>query len=240
MRYIFSLLIFLLIFNVESFGKECEKPIIFPLISMPVNNPDGEYSHYNWLSEYGKNQAVYKSYRIRESSSRNIVKKSLHASRDLYTDVFNDNGKYYLMKSKNVVVAVSDGVVLDVRPFYAGTYQIIVDHTTCDGRSFVIRYGELDSKSIRVKKGEKVSKGEPLGRPGFLYENEKDGGIRAIDVIADKVVFMLHIEYFTDNKSTEAYSKAFSDNRFDRRKDLSDVIDILKEGYKNSFGVELE
>ena len=125
-------------------NNKCTKPVIFPLLSKPINDTGQEYDNYDWRSAQGENQAVYKSYRIRKSSKRNITKKSFHAARDLYTDVYNDKGNYNLLKSRNYVRAVSDGKVLEVGYFYAGTYKVTVLHNTCDGRSFIIRYGELD------------------------------------------------------------------------------------------------
>ena len=223
----------------EAFAKDnqCTKPVIFPLLSKPVNDIGQEYDNYDWRGKHGINQAVYKSYRIRKSSKKNITKKAFHAARDLYTDVYNDKGNYGLLKSRNYVRAVSEGKVLEVGYFYAGTYKVTVQHTTCDGRSFIIRYGELDPASIKVAVGETVKQGQILGRPGFLSKKNKKKETVPINVIMDKVVFMLHFEYFASGElSNEPFSEAFSDNRFDRRKDLDDSLSILEEGYINSFG----
>ena len=75
-------------------NNKCTKPVIFPLLSKPINDTGQEYDNYDWRSAQGENQAVYKSYRIRKSSKRNITKKSFHAARDLYTDVYNDNQRF--------------------------------------------------------------------------------------------------------------------------------------------------
>ncbi len=233
----FILFIIILFFSSSIYAGECKRPVIFPLLSKPLNEPGQEYDNYDWHAPHGQNQAGYKSYRIRENSKRNIVKKSFHASRDLYTDVYNDNGNYSFLKSKNYVVAVSPGIVQEVDYFYAGTYKVTVSHTTCDGRKFLIRYGEMDPKSIEVKKGDTVKQGQVLGKPGFLSKKDKYNNTVPIDVIADKVVYMLHLEYFTNPELTnEPLSTAFSDNRFDRRFDIEDSLSILEEGYKNSFG----
>lgn len=237
---VFFLVIFLLFFHsitVFADDNRCSKPVIFPLLSKPVNDTGQEYGNYDWRDPHGINQAVYKSYRIRQSSAKNITKKSFHAARDLYTDVYNDNGNYRFLKSRNYVRAVSDGKVLEVGYFYAGTYKVTVLHNTCDGRSFVIRYGELDPDSIKVAVGQNILQGQILGRPGFLSRKDKNQNIIPIDVILDKVVFMLHFEYFSKGEvSDEPFSKAFSDNRFDRRADIDDALSILEEGYINSFG----
>ena len=50
---------------------------------------------------------------------------------------------------------------------------------------------------------------------------------------------MLHLEYFTDSSSDEVFSKAFSNNRYDRRSDIEDSLEVLEEGYKNSFGEQI-
>ena len=238
-RILFTFIIFLSLttFSYAETGKKCEKPVIFPLISKPVNDMGQEYDNYDWRLQHGINQAVYKSYRIREYSSENITKKAFHAARDLYTDVYNDKGSYNLLKSKNYVVAVSEGKVLEVGYFYAGTYKVTVQHTTCDGKSFIVRYGELDPKSIKIKVGENVKQGQVLGRPGFLSKMDKNKNVIPLEVILDKVVFMIHFEYFTNGSLVnEPFSKPLMDNRFDRRSDLEDCLAILEEGYINSFG----
>lgn len=229
--------IFMQSFSAYAEDNKCSKPVVFPLLSKPLNDSNQEYGNYDWRGVHGINQAVYKSYRIRQSTSKNITKKSFHAARDLYTDVYNDKGNYSLLKSRNYVLAVSEGKVLEVEYFYAGTYKVTVLHTTCDGRSFIIRYGELDPESIKVEVGEYVKKGQILGRPGFLLKYDKNKNIIPLEVILDKVVFMLHFEYFSNGEvSDEPFSKAFSDNRFDRRADIDDALSILEEGYINSFG----
>lgn len=238
-KYLLSAFIMFFIFTDMLYAEECSRPVIFPLIAKPLNDTGMEYANYNWRDKPGMNQAGYESYRIRENSDKTLIKKSFHASRDLYTDVYNDTGRYSFLSSKNYVVAVSDGEVLCTGSFYAGTDVVTVKHTTCDGRSFIIRYSELDSSSIKVKQGDKVKQGQVIGRPGFLHKTDNEGNIIPIDVIADKVVFMLHLEYFTDISSNEVYSKAFSDNRYDRRSDIEDSLELLEEGYKYSFGEQV-
>lgn len=239
MKNIIPIFIFIFAFAGLLYAEECSRPVIFPLISKPINDAGMEYANYNWRDKFGANQAVYKSYRIREDSSKNLIKKSFHASRDLYTDVYNDTGKYGFLSSKNYVVAVANGEVIGVGAFYAGTYVVTINHTTCDGRSFIVRYGELDKESVKVDVGDKIKQGQVIGKPGFLHKKDDDGNIIPIDVIADKVVFMLHLEQFADNSSDKPYSKAFSDNRFDRRSDIEDSLELLEEGYKYSFGEQV-
>ncbi len=237
MKKVYVIMVFIFLFSSKLYAEDCVRPIIFPLLSKPVNDSGQQYDNYNWRSPHGLNQAGYKSYRIRVNSRKNIIKKSFHASRDLYTDVYNDNGKYDFLKSKNYVVSVSPGKVLEVEYFYAGTYKVTISHTTCDGRKFLVRYGEMDPKTIKVKAGDNIKQGQVIGRPGFLSKKDKYNNTVPLTVIADKVVFMLHFEYFTHPYLTkEPLSKALSDNRFDRRSDLEDSLPVLEEGYKNSFG----
>ncbi len=231
----FFLAVFIFVSVNIVYAEECSRPVIFPLIAKPVNDTGMEYANYNWRDKAGANQAVYASYRIRENRTKKLIKKSFHASRDLYADVYNDTGRYSFLSSKNYVVSVSDGEVLSTGRFYAGTYVVIVKHTTCDGRNFIIRYGELDKDSIKVKQGDKVKQGQVIGKPGFLQKKDVNGNIVPIDVIADKVVFMLHLEYFADISSDDVFSKAFSNNRYDRRSDIKDSLELLEEGYNNSF-----
>ena len=114
-KYVLSAFIFM--FAGMLYAEECSRPVIFPLISKPLNDTGMEYANYNWRDKLGMNQAVYESYRIRENSSKTLIKKSFHASRDLYTDVYNDTGIYSFLSSKNYVVAVSDGEVLSTGSF---------------------------------------------------------------------------------------------------------------------------
>ena len=55
------------------------------------------------------------------------------------------------------------------------------------------------------------------------------------------IVTMLHFEYFTNGANTKDPFTVTNDpnNQFKRRKDLADPIEILKEGYKNTFGETL-
>ena len=204
-------------------NNKCTKPVIFPLLSKPINDTGQEYDNYDWRSAQGENQAVYKSYRIRKSSKRNITKKSFHAARDLYTDVYNDTGRYSFLSSKNYVVAVSDGEVLSTGSFYAGTDVVTVKHTTCDGRSFIIRYGELDKSSIKVKQGDKIKQGQVIGRPGFLHKTDDEGNIIPIDVIADKIVLLV------DGKIEKIGSK---EDVFEDKKFVSSTCKFLEKGGK--------
>ena len=84
--------------------------------------------------------------------------------------------------------------------------------------------------------GDKVRKGQVIGYAGFMINNGKHPGI-----IKNEIVTMLHFEYFTNgaNKKDAVTVKNDPNNKFKRRKDLADPIEILKEGYKNTFGEEL-
>ena len=61
------------------------------------------------------------------------------------------------------------------------------------------------------------------------------------EIVAGTIVTMLHFEYFTNGADTKNNFTVKNDpnNQFKRRKDLADPIEILKEGYKNTFGETL-
>ena len=84
--------------------------------------------------------------------------------------------------------------------------------------------------------GDKVRKGQVIGYAGFMIDNGKHPRI-----VQDKVVTMLHFEYFTNGANKKDAFTVTNDpnNKFKRRKDLADPIEILKEGYKNTFGEAL-
>lgn len=145
-----------------------------------------------------------------------------HAARDLYTEPYTE------------IVAISDGVILQVAPFYSQTDQITIKHETWSGRQFIIRYGEVDHDSAKkLKVGDFVKQGTVIAKTGKLL---KDGKPEL--VINGKVIYMLHLEYYSGNSGLNL-TKPLSDKAnkpYERRKDLLDPLDILKEGYRNSFG----
>jgi murein DD-endopeptidase MepM/ murein hydrolase activator NlpD len=197
---------------------EAVKPcIIFPLLTKPLNDLNSSvYPGRYWGSKAGGNSATYSSLR---------PNKRQHAGRDLYGQALSTQ-----------VVAICDGVVLENRDFYNGTYQVTVLHTTHDGRKFIIRYGEVDSNSISVTNGQNVKQGQEIARIGKLIN--QNGKQNQID---GKVTNMLHLEYFTGNEGYDI-NKPLStpegkkpDNDFKRRKDVADPLNILIEGYDNTF-----
>ncbi|CAH0266509.1 M23 family metallopeptidase [Chryseobacterium sp. Bi04] len=137
-----------------------------------------------------------------------------HAARDLETE------------SNETVVAIAEGVVLEAQAFYRGTHQVTVHHKVPDGREFIVRYGELDPNSLKVSKGDEVIKNQELGKTGKMT------GISR---------YMVHFELYTGSEGFEVVNyRLTQDNNppFKRRKDLVDSLEILQEGYKNTFGEE--
>ena len=57
-KYLLSGFIFLFIFTDVLYAEECSRPVIFPLISKPLNDTGMEYANYNWRDKLGMNQAV--------------------------------------------------------------------------------------------------------------------------------------------------------------------------------------
>jgi murein DD-endopeptidase MepM/ murein hydrolase activator NlpD/muramidase (phage lysozyme) len=183
------------------FKIEKRKDIIFPLLVKPRNDIKGSNKGSYWAA----NKANQTNFGVSRGGGR------LHAARDLETN------------PKETVIAICDGVVLEAKAFYLGTDQVTVHHKTKDGREFIVRYGELDSDSLKVKKGDAVYQKQPLGKTGKMT------GITR---------FMIHFELYTGKEGFEVVNYRLSqDNNppYYRRKDLIDPLDILQEGYRNTF-----
>ena len=190
--------------------------IIFPLKSKPINNFDQRFgANYNWTKN--NNQTGFGTVR-----SKGIRK---HAARDLYTKPYTE------------IVAICDGTVLQTSEFHSETNQITVKHKTKSGRQFIIRYGEVDPKSIKVKQGDFVKQGTVLAKTGFLH-NKKT---KKPEVVKNgTIIYMLHFEYYS-NVGELNLKKPLTDKSrlpFQRREDLLDPLEILIEGYRNTFGSE--
>ena len=183
--------------------------IIFPLKSKPINNFDQRFgANYNWTKN--NNQTGFGTVR-----SKGIRK---HAARDLYTKPYTE------------IVAICDGTVLQTAEFYSETNQITVKHKTKSGRQFIIRYGEVDPKSIKVKQGDFVKQGTVLAKTGFLQNKETK---KPVVVKNGTIIYMLHFEYYS-NVGELNLKKPLTDKSrlpFQRREDLI-------EGYRNTFGSE--
>ncbi|MDQ1163154.1 murein DD-endopeptidase MepM/ murein hydrolase activator NlpD [Chryseobacterium sp. SORGH_AS 447] len=189
------------------------KPVIFPLLVKPENDEEKTWGkNYYWAADQGSNMTTFNSNR---SSGRRK-----HAGRDLYT------------LPKTTVVSIADGVVLKTAPFYAQTDYIAVHHTTNDGREFIINYGEVDPGTKLVKEGDKVTQGQKLGVTGHL---------QGITVIAGQTIYMIHFEHYSGSLGFDMDKNHIlsGDNKYKRRGDLLDPLDILEEGYKNTFGEDL-
>lgn len=190
--------------------------IIFPLKSKPINNFDQRFgANYNWTKN--NNQTGFGTVR-----SKGIRK---HAARDLYTKPYTE------------IVAICDGTVLQTSEFHSETNQITVKHKTKSGRQFIIRYGEVDPKSIKVKQGDFVKQGTVLAKTGFLHNKET----KKPEVVKNgTIIYMLHFEYYS-NVGELNLKKPLTDKSrlpFQRREDLLDPLEILIEGYRNTFGSE--
>ena len=187
---------------------------------------------YDWtlmLGDDGESQAIF-------GRDRNNGKRQ-HAARDLYTDMVPRTNANELAFTSNVeIVSIADGLVLSTGSFYYQTNQITIQYDTVEFGSFIIRYGEVDPSRVKVKAGDKVRKGQVIGYAGFMINNGKHPKI-----VKKKIVTMLHFEYFTNGVDIKSDLTVRNDpnNKFQRRKDLADPLEILKEGYKNTFGETL-
>lgn len=144
----------------------------------------------------------------------------MHAARDLYTN------------PETEVVAICGGIVLEVKSFYSQTYQVTILHNTNDGRKFIVRYGELAPSSITVKKDDIVQQKQKLGVTGKLLK--KDG--TALLIRDKKAVYMLHFELYSGQRGFNIDAPLSNcEPPYARRNDLIEPLDILQEGYRNTF-----
>jgi murein DD-endopeptidase MepM/ murein hydrolase activator NlpD len=185
------------------------KPVIFPLRVKPENDTGKTWGqNYYWAASQGSNMTTFNSNRSKGTRK--------HAGRDLYT------------LPETEIVAMADGTVLKTDPFYAGTDYIAVHHTTNDGREFIINYGEVAPGKKEVKAGDKVVQGQKLGVTGYLH---------GITVISGHTIYMIHFEHYTGSEGFDLDKNHIlsGDNRYKRRSDLVDPLEILQEGYRNTF-----
>ena len=207
---------------------EIGNEIVFPLKIKPLNDKGMKYDWTLMLGDTGESQAIFNWDRLGGRK---------HAARDLYTNRIAKTNANELAFTSNVeIVSIADGEVIQTGPFYYKTNHITIQYDTVEFGSFIIRYGEVDPSRVKVKVGDKVRKGQIIGYAGFMINNGKHPYI-----VNKKIVTMLHFEYFTNGANTkDAFTvKNDPNNKFKRRKDLADPIEILKEGYKNTFGETL-
>ena len=200
-------------------------PIIFPLLVKPLNDPQGSLKNYDWtkmLEQKGASQAVFGRGR---SSGRK------HAGRDLYSNIHPINQA----KPGDKVISIAPGRILRIVPFYLETYQVSIKHTTTDNRTFIVRYGELDPASItHLKEGHPINQEDRIGNTGVL--TRKNG--KAASIVDKNNVSMLHFEYFTGkNESLDTADNLTQKgkNKYSRRSDMADPLEILLEGYRASI-----
>ena len=187
--------------------------IIFPLLTKPLNDKNSkDYPNRYWKG------TVATGHDAAFNSSRSGGKRK-HAGRDLYAIAIDTD-----------IVAIADGVVLAAQSFYEQTNEVTILHETNDGRKFIIRYGEVSPNSITVSVGDKVIQKQIIAKVGKL----KGSGV----IQEGKLTNMLHFEYYTGSEGYNL-SKSLtntSNTPFQRRSDLEDSVNILEEGYENTFG----
>jgi GH24 family phage-related lysozyme (muramidase) len=209
--------------DMEYFVVGKGKEIIFPFLVKPENDNGNKWGNsYNWGASQGNNMATFNTTR---SGNRcgNWTRK--HAARDLYTN------------PETEVVAICRGIVLEVKDFYSKTHQITILHETNDGRKFIVRYGELAPNSITVKKDDIIEQKQKLGVTGKLLND--DGS--ALLVRDGQIVYMLHFEIYSGNTGFDINIPLSNcEPPFARRNDLIDPLEILREGYVNTFNGNME
>ncbi|MBI0422383.1 LysM peptidoglycan-binding domain-containing protein [Acinetobacter sp. ACIN00229] len=205
--------------------------IIFPFKVKPINDIGGELSNYYWgakLNDTNASMAIF---------GRNRSGNRKHAGRDLYSNC----KPVSKAESGFEVVAIAPGKVIASQGFYLQTNQVSIRHKTDDGREFVIRYGELDPKSITLKVGDPVKQGQILGKTGVMKNKNGPAAIPISGKTAHNVS-MLHFEYFTGNGFSldDASNLTIKEHGlYSRRDDVADPLAILLEGYRNSFDLQL-
>jgi murein DD-endopeptidase MepM/ murein hydrolase activator NlpD len=102
--------------------------------------------------------------------------------------------------------AIEDGVVIEgPKPFYSGTYSLVVRH-----QSGVVRYGEIDSSvPDEVRPGAAVKAGQVIAKVGQLESGSS----------------MLHFELYAGTMTGPLTVRA--NPGYQRRKDLLDPTDLL-------------
>jgi len=202
------------VLSVQEYEKETEKPnIIFPLLIKPLNDKNSSlHPNRYWRGKAGANSATF-------GSSRSGGRR--HAGRDLY-------GK----ELTTSIVAICDGVVLGRNAFFNQTDEVVILHTTNDGRKFIIRYAEVAPSSVAVRRGDNVIQGQEIAKIGALTPSITIDG---------RTTNMLHIEYYTGSEGfnlSKPLTDRNSSSEYRRRADVADPLDILIEGYANTFNVK--
>jgi GH24 family phage-related lysozyme (muramidase)/LysM repeat protein len=185
--------------------------VIFPLKIRPLNEAGERHPVYEWRKTGPLNAACF-------GTNRSGGRK--HAARDLYANDFTE------------VVAIAPGKILRIAAFYCKTNAISVQHSTSDGRQFIVRYGEVDPASINVNVGDDVEQGKLLGKTGILRNKDNSKLI----VIQGKNVSMLHFELYVGTAGlNNANDLSNNTSPYKRRSDLIDPLTLLQEGYFNTF-----
>lgn len=196
--------------------KGTQPAIIFPFNVRPLNDSGQEFDYNDWTKGVATNAACFGYPRKKKDGG---LRK--HAGRDLYAKDFTE------------VFAIADGKVLAVSNFYQSTNAISIHHQVADGREFVVRYGEVDPATIAVKAGDVVSQGQIIGKTGILLDSSTK---KPMIITRGKNVSMLHFEFFSGiNGLDEAKNLSDPKGEFMRRDDLQDSLQILQEGYFNTF-----
>lgn len=194
--------------------QAAQPAVIFPFRVKPLNEPGGSFSWNDWRKLHSPNAACFGATRKKQGGG---IRR--HAGRDLYATDFTE------------VYSIASGIVLRVSAFYCATDQVSIKHTTTDGRQFIVRYGELDPGSIRLKKGDHVTQGDVIGKTGIL----RDGKGNKIVVTRSKNVSMLHFELFSGKAGLDNADNLSAGGEYSRRSDLIDPLAILQEGYLSTF-----
>jgi hypothetical protein len=194
----------------EYFTLAPAKLIIFPTIERPINDSGLEWEERYWAETKKDNVVCFGAARTGRK----------HAARDLYTD------------PSTTIVAIADGKVIGKNKYFgANDVYVSVLHKLSDGRKFIVKYCELAKSSVSLKINDDVEQGQELGKTAHL-------GVSAYNRKEKKnySLYMCHFEVY-DCSAGEDNPLYMNNPPYMRRKDLIDPLPILREGYRNTFGV---
>ncbi len=190
--------------------------LVFPLLDKPLNAEGELYSDDSLL--FGSSDSNWTKFGAnRDGGSRK------HGAIDMYT-----------LASTNVF-PITDGTVLFAGNFYLGTWEVTIEHDieVVPGHKLIVRYGEMDPSSIKVKIGDRVKPTDILGKTGFLQKNGSP-------LITKKgaTVYMLHLEMYSGELGNDLSKNGLTkrgNGKYERRDDLIDPEDLLIRMYNNKF-----
>lgn len=188
----------------------------FPLREKPLNAEGEVYGKLRRL--FGNAESNWTKYGANRDEGHRK-----HGGIDMYTPALTP------------VYPITTGKVLYAGEFYLGTWEVTIEHDIeiVPGHKLIVRYGEMDPKSVQVSTGDTVDTKTMLGKTGYL---EKKGA--PLVVLDGKAVYMLHLEMYTGESGNDLSKSPLTDKsngKYQRRNDLMDPENLLIRMYNNQF-----